>query len=279
MPVSADAIFQAIELNGVAVSMNQRAFTWGRRAAHDIAAVRRIAFPDKATPAAAADPATALRDMIQTRIDYLTQYQNARYAARYAALVDKARTVQAARTPHDTGLTAAVARNYFKLLAYKDEYEVARLYADPAFLQRVTDVFEGDVKLRFHLAPPLLARRDPVTGELQKREYGSWMLNAFRILAKFKALRGTPLDPFGHAEERKEERALARQYAATIEELLAKLTPDNHALAVEIASLPEHIRGFGHVKQRSIESTRRREAELLEAFRNPSAPPVVSAAE
>jgi len=125
----------------------------------------------------------------------------------------------------------------------------------------------------------LLARRDPVTGALQKREYGGWMLNAFRILAKFKALRGTPLDPFGHTEERKEERALAKGYAATIGELLATLTPDNHALAVEIASLPEHIRGFGHVKQRSIDSARRREAELLDAFRNPSASPVVSAAE
>ena len=279
VPVSAEAIAQAIELNGVAVAMNQRAFTWGRRAAHDIAAVRRIAFPDKAASAAAADPAEALRHMIQTRIDYLTQYQSARYAARYAAFVDKVRTAQASRTPHETGLTEAVARNYFKLLAYKDEYEVARLYADPAFLQRLDEVFDGDVKLRFHLAPPLLARRDPVTGELQKREYGGWMLNAFRILAKFKALRGTPLDPFGHTEERKEERALAKGYAATIGELLATLAPDNHALAVEIASLPEHIRGFGHVKQRSIDSARRREAELLDAFRNPSASPVVSAAE
>jgi len=279
VPVSADAIFRAIDLNGVAASMNQRAFTWGRRAAHDIAAVRRIAFPDKAEPATATDPAAALRRMIETRIDYLTQYQSARYAARYAALVDKVRTVQATSTPHDVGLTEAVARYYFKLLAYKDEYEVARLYADPAFLRRVADAFEGDVKLRFHLAPPLLARRDPVTGELQKREYGGWMLNAFRVLAKFKLLRGTPFDPFGHTEERKEERALASRYAATVEELLEKLTPANHALAVEIAKLPEYIRGFGHVKRRSITSTQSREAELLDAFRNPKASPVVSAAE
>jgi indolepyruvate ferredoxin oxidoreductase len=280
VPVSEAAILQAIELNGVAVDMNRRAFTWGRRAAHDPAAVRRIALPDEVPAAKApADPAEALRDMIQTRIDTLTQYQNARYAARYAALVDKVRTVQATRTPQEDGLTEAVARYYFKLLAYKDEYEVARLHADPAFMARLHETFEGDFALRFHLAPPLFAKRDPVSGELQKREYGGWMLTALRILAKFRGLRGTPLDPFGYTQERKDERALIRRYEATIGEVLEKLTPENHALAVEIARLPEHIRGYGHVKQRAIAGVTERGAQLLEAFRNPEAAQRVSAAE
>jgi indolepyruvate ferredoxin oxidoreductase len=279
VPVSEQAILQAIELNGVAVSMNQRAFSWGRRAGHDLAAVRRIALPDRMPAESAADPADRLRNAMQARMDYLTQYQNARYARRYADLVDKARTVQATRTPRDTTLTEAVARYYFKLLAYKDEYEVARLHADPEFMRKIADTFEGDIKLRFHLAPPLLARRDPVSGELLKREYGGWMLNAFRLLAKFKALRGTPLDPFGHTQERKDERALIARYEATVAELLENLTPANQALAAEIASLPEQIRGFGHVKLRAMKRVAAREAELLDAFRNPKPEPAVSAAE
>lgn len=279
VPVAAGSILEAIELNGVAVPMNQRAFLWGRRAAHDIAAVRRIALPGKAAPESTADPAARLRNAIQVRIDYLTQYQNARYAARYAALVDKVRTAQVLKTPRDTGLTEAVARYYFKLLAYKDEYEVARLYADPAFMAQVSGTFEGDFKLRFHLAPPLFARRDPVTGELIKREYGSWMLGAFRLLAKLKPLRGTPFDPFGYTQERKDERALIARYEATVDELLRTLTPANHALAADIAALPERIRGFGHVKLRSMKSVAAREAELLDAFRNPKPAPAVSAAD
>ncbi len=279
VPVSAESILQAIELNGVAVPMNRHAFVWGRRAAHDIAAVRRIALGGKAAPEAPEDPAERLQNMIQVRMDYLTQYQNARYAARYAALVEKVRGVEAAKTPRRTALAEAVARYYFKLLAYKDEYEVARLYADPAFMARVNDAFEGDFKLRFHLAPPLFARRDPVSGELIKQEYGSWMLGSFRLLAKLKGLRGTPFDPFGRTQERKDERQLIARYEEIIEELLASLTPDNHALAVEIASLPERIRGFGHVKLRSMKGVAGQEATLLDSFRHPKPAPAVSAAE
>jgi indolepyruvate ferredoxin oxidoreductase len=279
VPVSDASILQAIELNGVAVDMNRRAFTWGRRAAHDLAAVRRIALPDGAPAKAPADPAAPLLNMIQTRIDYLTQYQNARYAARYAAFVDKVRTAQATRTPREEGLTEAVAHYYFKLLAYKDEYEVARLHADPAFMARLKETFEGDFTLRFHLAPPLFAKRDPVSGELQKREYGGWMLSVFRILTKFKGLRGTPLDPFGYMQERKDERALIKSYEAMVDEVLQSLTPENHALAVEIACLPEHIRGYGHVKQRAMAGVSERTAQLLDAFRNPKTAHTVSAAE
>jgi len=282
VPVTADAILQAIELNGVAVPMNQQAFNWGRRAAHDIAAVRRIAFPEGKDAKAETpdrDPADQLREMIQTRVEYLTQYQSARYARRYTALVDKVRTVQATQTPHDTGLTEAVARYYFKLMAYKDEYEVARLHSDPAFHRKLAETFEGDYTLKFHLAPPLIAKRDPVTGELRKREYGAWLLPVFKQLAKFRMLRGTPLDPFGYTEERKAERAWIAHYAEKIEGLLDTLSPENHGLAVEIACLPEHIRGFGHVKQRSIATVTEREARLLDAYHNPKATPAVSAAE
>ena len=277
--MSEASILRAIELNGVAVSMNRRAFTWGRRAAHDLAAVRRIALPDGAEAKTPATPADALREMIKTRMDYLTQYQSARYAARYAASSTRSAPRRRPQRRHEEGLTEAVARYYFKLLAYKDEYEVARLYADPAFMAQLSEAFDGDFKLRFHLAPPLFARRDPVTGELQKREYGGWMLGVFRFLAKFKGLRGTPIDPFGYTQERKDERALIKTYEAMVDEMLERLTPENHALTVEIASLPEHIRGYGHVKQRSMAAVSERAAQLLEAFRNPKTAHTVSAAE
>jgi indolepyruvate ferredoxin oxidoreductase len=157
-------------------------------------------------------------------------------------------------------------------MAYKDEYEVARLYADTDFLGRVAEQFEGDYRLRFHLAPPLFAERDPATGRLKKREYGPWMFRAMRLLAGLKRLRGTPFDPFGYSTERRTERRLVAEYEARIDELLAGLDAANHAAAVELARLPEQIRGFGHVKEQNLAAARRREAELLAAWRQASAP-------
>ncbi len=279
IPISAEAIFKAIELNGVAVQSNQSAFTWGRRAAHDVAAVQRIAAPNVPEPAEPADPNTRLRTLIEDRIAFLTDYQNAQYAERYTRLVDRVRTVQAVNTPQDQGLTETVARYFFKLLAYKDEYEVARLYTDPGFQDRLNAAFEGDFKLKFHLAPPLLAPKDPVTGELRKREYGPWVFKAFGMLTKLKFLRGTPFDPFGYTQERKTERQLIADYEATIETLLQTLTPENHGLAVEIASIPEQIRGFGHVKDANIACAKTRQDELVAAYRDPQTAAVVSAAE
>ncbi|MDH3702711.1 MAG: indolepyruvate ferredoxin oxidoreductase family protein, partial [Alphaproteobacteria bacterium] len=282
IPISEEAIFQAIELNGIAIPMNQQAFTWGRRAAHDLAAVHRIALPDEVDtkdPANAPDPASVLRDTIEQRVEFLTSYQNARYAARYQKLLDKVRTVQAVRTPHEEGLTAAVARYYFKLMAYKDEYEVARLYTDGAFMDRVKESFTGEFKLKFHLAPPLIARRDKTSGELKKGEYGPWVLKLFDTLAKLKFVRGTPLDIFGYTAERRMERALIREYEATIEDILDSLTPENHHIAVEIASIPEKIRGYGHIKLDSIQRTKDHKSALLEIYRNPEPAAVVSAAE
>jgi indolepyruvate ferredoxin oxidoreductase len=273
VPVSAEALERAIELNAVAVEANRQAFLWGRRAAHDLAAVERAATPIEP----GAEPARTLDEIVARRIDYLTRYQDAAYARRYKDLVVAVQRAESQRVKGAGGLAEAVARYYFKLLAYKDEYEVARLHADPAFLGRVNDAFEGDIKLRFHLAPPLFARPDPNTGEPRKLAYGPWMLPVFRGLARLKRLRGTWLDPFGYGPERRTERRLIADYEATITELLDGLDRDSHALAVEIASLPEHIRGFGPVKQRHLAAARAREAALLQAFRSPE--PARTAAE
>jgi indolepyruvate ferredoxin oxidoreductase len=267
VPISADAINKAIELNGAAVKMNQAAFLWGRRTAVDPAAVERMITPKEQPQATAI--AESLDEAIQRRVEFLTGYQNAGYAAKYAQLVQRVRKEEQARAKGMVGLTEAVARYYFKLLAYKDEYEVARLYADPAFMEKVRAQFDGDYKLHFHLAPPLLSKRNE-KGELIKREYGSWMLPAFKVLAKLRFLRGTALDVFGHTEERRTERQLIADYERIVDELLAKLTPDNHALAVQIASIPEEIRGYGHVKARHLAAAKAKEAKLLETWRTPA---------
>jgi indolepyruvate ferredoxin oxidoreductase len=269
VPVSAEAIDKAIELNGAAVKMNQAAFLWGRRMAVDPAAVERMIAP-KEPAQAPARLSESLDETIQRRVEFLTAYQNEAYARRYQTLVERVRKEEQAKAKGLTGLTEAVARYYFKLMAYKDEYEVARLYADPAFTQKLQAQFEGDYRLHFHLAPPLLAKRDE-KGELVKREYGPWMFTAFKLLAKLRFLRGGALDIFGRTEERRTERALIGEYEKTIDELLAKLSPDNHALAVQIARIPEEIRGFGHVKERHLKAAKEKEAKLLAAFRTPVA--------
>ena len=270
VPVSSDAINKAIELNGAAVKMNQAAFLWGRRAAVDLAALERLIAP-KADVAPATEISRTLEETVARRVNFLTGYQNAAYAEKYRELVEKVKQAEASRTKGLTGLAEAAARYYFKLLAYKDEYEVARLYADPAFMQKIQSQFEGDYKLHFHLAPPLLSKRDPVTGELRKAEYGTWVFTAFKLLAKLRGLRGTAFDIFGYTQERRMERQLIGEYEATIAELIGKLSSDNHALAVKIASIPEEIRGYGHVKERNLGVAKARQADLLAAFRSPEA--------
>ena len=265
IPLSAEAIEQAIAINGVAVEFNCQAFAWGRQAAHDSAVVERLI-----TPVTELKPiATTLEDIVARRVAFLTDYQSAGYAKRYQALVDKVRQQEAEKTPGRSGLAEAVARYYFKLLAYKDEYEVARLYTDGEFLKELERQFEGDYSLEFHLAPPLLGGRDPHTGHLQKRRYGPRMMKVFKLVAKFKRLRGTPLDIFGYSAERRQERQLIKDYQQLLKQLLAGLNQDNHEIAVELASIPEHIRGYGHVKEDHLEKAKARETELLNLFRNP----------
>jgi len=272
VPISAEALEQAIELNGVAVDFNKSAFLWGRRAVADRARVEKAAAP--VTPLRLQEPdiATTLEDIVARRIRSLAAYQNEAYARRYKDFVVKVQRAEADRAKGRGGLAEAVAQYYFKLLAYKDEYEVARLFTNGAFVQRLNDQFEGNFKLKFHLAPPLLAKRDPGTGELIKQEFGPWMMSLFKLLARLRFLRGTAFDIFGYSAERKLERQLIADYETTIGELLGKLTHDNHELAVAIASIPEHIRGYGHVKDEHFEKAKAEEEALLRAFRSPDEP-------
>jgi indolepyruvate ferredoxin oxidoreductase len=251
---------RAIELNGVQVDNNKAAFEWGRRCAHDLAAVQALF---KAAQVIEFVKRPSLADMLAKRVDFLTAYQNAAYAQTYQAFVEKVRATEAPLGK--TLLTEAVARYLFKLMAYKDEYEVARLHTDTGFLDKVNGMFEGDFKLNYHLAPPMIASKND-KGELQKQQFGPWMLGAFKVLARLKGLRGTPLDVFGRTEERRTERALIEEYRASIEEVLTGLSAENHAAAVEIACIPEMIKGYGHVKARHLAAARLQWAALMQAF-------------
>ncbi|HQY28964.1 MAG TPA: indolepyruvate ferredoxin oxidoreductase family protein, partial [Burkholderiaceae bacterium] len=276
------AIERAIELNGVQVAMNRRAFDWGRRLAHDPEGVRRLVPPahplqvvefrrrdDAQAPANPVAAAAALDALVEGRERALVAYQDRAYADRYRRLVDRVREAERERIGVDGGfeLTDAVARYAFKLMAYKDEYEVARLHADPAFVAGIAARFEGDWKLRFHLAPPLLSRVDAKTGRPRKIAFGPWMIGGFRLLAKLKFLRWTAFDPFGRTEERRTERALVTGYEKLVDEIASRLNRGNHAIAVELAGIPEHIRGYGPVKQRHLNEARIRQAQLLAQFR------------
>lgn len=303
VPLSHVALVRAIELNGVSIEQNRRAFELGRHVAvHGAVSTMDAAEGSGKVglPTATAAPhGTAsleaggamssqqdLDELIRHRTHLLTQYQNAAYAERYQRAVETVRKTETALAGGGSSglagsgwqqalpLTLAVASNLAKLMAYKDEYEVARLHSDPAFLQKLREQFDGepgkDYKLNFHLAPPLLARRDH-QGHLIKQSYGPWMLTAFRVMTKFKALRGTALDVFGKTEERRKERQLIEDYFALVEELGTSLRADNLAAAVDLARLPEHIRGYGHVKERSMGLAARRREELLARYRGTAA--------
>jgi indolepyruvate ferredoxin oxidoreductase len=252
VPVSGAALKRAIELNGTAVEANLKAFLWGRRAAHERAAVERYAQPQHHEAA----PRT-VDELIEARTADLTDYQNSAYAQRYRSAVDKWRTATA-------DFCEAVARNYYKLLAIKDEYEVARLYNDPAFRERIGDLFEGDYEIRYHLAPPALSRVDAETGRPTKRAFGPWMGTSFRGLAKLRFLRGTMFDPFGHSEERRAERQLIADYEADLEFALAKNSADNAEAIRALLSWPEHVRGYGVVKTRNIAEAMKQRAAARE---------------
>jgi indolepyruvate ferredoxin oxidoreductase len=268
VPLTEASLMRAIELNGVSVPFNQAAFNWGRTAAHDLASVKRLTTPARVV---AFKRAQTLDELVERRIELLTAYQNAAYAARYKAFVDQVRAAEAKLEGGNRGtrLTEAVARYLYKLMAYKDEYEVARLHTDPAFREKIAGMFEGDFTIKYHLAPPLLAKHDK-EGRAIKQEYGAWMVKAFGVMAKLKGLRGTPFDVFGYSAERKTERALIGQYRDTVASLLPTLSYDKLAQAVAIASIPEDIRGYGHVKARHLASAKAREAQLLAAYHQPA---------
>ena len=282
VPLAAESIEAAIRLNAVAVEANRQAFGWGRLAAHDPARVWKTARPlmvAKAEGEDGDDTPETLDAIVGHRAGFLREYQDEAWAEDYRRAVERVRAAESERTPGRNGLAEAVARNLFRLMSYKDEYEVARLYTSGEFEAGLRRQFGGDFRLRFHLAPPLLARRDPETGELRKREYGGWMFGAFRVLARMRRLRGTRLDLFGRTAERRMERRLIEEYRKTVAGILDRLAPANHEAAVALASVPEGIKGFGHVKERSVEAARRRAARLEREFRATAAPPPAPAAE
>ncbi|MBQ0823975.1 indolepyruvate ferredoxin oxidoreductase family protein [Microvirga sp. HBU67558] len=267
IPLSGAAIEKAIALNGEAVKMNLSAFTWGRRAAAEPELIAAMMSELKA-PTESRKLSETLDEVIERRVAFLTAYQSGRYAGRYRVLVERARAAEERAVPGSTALTDAVARSLFKLMAYKDEYEVARLYTNGHFEKQVASTFEGEnLAYEFHMAPPILAKKDPVTGLPRKMSFGPWMLKAMGALARFRALRGTPLDVFGYTHERRTERQLIREFEGRIEEITAKLDAGNHAVAIALAGIPQKIRGFGHVKERNLTAARAEEADLLAKFR------------
>jgi len=250
IPLKAETIEQAIRLNGTAVDANLKAFRWGRKAAVDPASVDTVL--ESAGVSIADAPTEDLDALIDRRAAFLTDYQDAAYARAYRDRVEAFCKAEAEKLDGSTTISKAVARSLFKLMAYKDEYEVARLWSDPKQLAKITGRFDGDIKLKAHLAPPLFARRDPVTGLLKKEEYGPWAFKIYGVLRRMKGLRGSWADPFGHTAERRKERALIRDYTATIEDLAQRLTPENADRAADIAALPMQIRGYGHIKEKAI---------------------------
>ncbi|MFT5575833.1 MAG: indolepyruvate ferredoxin oxidoreductase [Bermanella sp.] len=264
IPVSADAIDQAIELNAVAVEFNTQAFLWGRRCVVDAQTVRQIS----GTPASHWQPLSELDDIINFRHQHLVKYQNVSYADHYRALVERVRGAEAACEGHgDYALTRTVAEALHKLMAYKDEYEVARLYSDGEFMKQLRETFEGDFKLQFHMAPPLLSKKDPDTGQAKKMQFSAWMMPLFSVLAKFKGLRATRWDIFGYASERRQERAILAQFQSDLDELLKNLSVDNLPVAIELVGLVEKIRGFGYIKEAAIAQYQLRREHLLKTFR------------
>ncbi|MCH2549079.1 MAG: indolepyruvate ferredoxin oxidoreductase family protein [Alphaproteobacteria bacterium] len=278
IPISSKALEEAIELNAVSVELNKKAFFWGRKMVIDPDLVQRAAEPSTPLRLKKPDISENLEEIISRRIKFLTAYQNEDYADRYLELVRKVQNIEGQKTKGRDDLTKAVAKYFFKILAYKDEYEVARLYTNGEFRKNIKDQFEGNYKLQFHLAPPLFSERDPNTGHQIKKEFGSGTLFMFYILSRLKFLRGTKFDPFGYTSERKLERKLVKKYESNIKEILSQLTHENHELAVAIAKIPEHIRGYGHVKHDNYKKAIIEEEAMIRAFRN-SDPSSAQAAE
>jgi indolepyruvate ferredoxin oxidoreductase len=266
IPISVAAIERAIELNGTEVKMNTRAFRLGRLSVADPGALDALM---RAREVKAAAPRIESFDsLISDRRHWLTEYQNEAYANRYEALVRKVAKAERSVAGTEGELAEAVARNYAKLLAYKDEYEVARLMTRKEFFEQLDKTFEGNYRLRLNLAPPLLSRRDPQTGRYKKKEFGSWILTAFKILAPLKVLRGTAFDIFGYSAHRRYERQLISDYEQMIADLLGSLAIENLPTAVELAHLPEIVRGYDVVKEASIEEMKARREELLRDMRS-----------
>lgn len=266
LPVAQESLVQAIELNGTAVEFNLKAFDWGRRAAADLPRLRSLI--DSNSSKAAAQPLSQnLDEVIQRRIATLTEYQNAKLAEKYRARVQQFRDAETRIAGEPGKLTETVARNYFKVLATKDEYEVARLFTNGDFMKKIESQFEGSYKLNFHLAPPIMNNAKPGE-EPQKRSFGPWMMRSFKLLARMKFLRNSVIDPFGYTAERKVEREWLATYEGVLDEVLGRLTAEKMQTAIELANLPDIVRGYGPVKERFLEQAHIQHARLLSAWRN-----------
>jgi len=271
VPISSEAINAAIELNGAGVKMNKEAFLWGRRAALSPSSAERALVAAKPVRESL-QISTSLDEVIERKVKFLTGYQNAAYGERFRALVNRVRDWERAVTPRRDTVARAVANGYFKVLAYKDEYEVARLHSSPEFIESIRQQFEGDFRIAFNLAPPLVAGKDELTGEPRKKEYGAWIFPVFRMLAKLKVLRGTPLDVFGYTAERQMERGLITRYEQTVDEILRHGNSRNYQAAVRAATMVEKVRGYGHVKERNFKSV---DAEWTNAVAQLTKPSVI----
>jgi indolepyruvate ferredoxin oxidoreductase len=274
LPVTPEALERAIEINGVAIPFNKKAFALGRYYAIDPAKIEAAA---GARESVSFKPLSDLGDIVAHRTKLLTAYQDAAYAERYQRLVRCVAAAEQRALPGKSTLAVTVARQFARLMAYKDEYEVARLYADPAFKQQIKEMFEDGASLRYNLAPPLLAQRDPETGHLIKRQFGPWVGRLFQLLSKMKGLRGTPLDIFGYTAERRMERALIDHYEEQMTMVAQRLTAANHAAAVELAGVAAQVRGFGHVKEANVAKARALESRSLERFHAACASPAATA--
>ena len=267
IPVSSASIEEAIQLNGQAVAKNIEAFRAGRLAAHDPKMFDELLAGPGSAPEGIRRLSESLDEMIARRAAFLQDYQDAAYAQRFLDQVEKVRKAESVVAPGKTDLAEAVVRGLFKVMAYKDEYEVARLYSDGSFARQVARQFDGDLKMTFHLAPPLLARTDPRTGAPRKMQFGPWMMSGFKLLAALRGLRGTAFDIFGHTHERRSERKLIGEYEAMAAELTEKLTADNHGAAVAAASVIRSVRGFGHIKARNLAKARGDWEKAMDVFR------------
>jgi len=276
VPLAFESLMEAIEINGTAVEQNKNAFLWGRRAAVNINLVLNLIKPKKKI-SGSRDLSKSIDEVISKREEHLVRYQNQAYADRYLKIINRFRDLEAKIYPENFLLTEAVARGYYKLLAYKDEYEVARLFSDGVFLEKIKKQFSGDFKLSFHLAPPILHRQKNVPNALPtKQQFGSWMLPVMNILAKAKFLRGTKFDLFAYSADRKLDRQLIAGYETLLQQLLEKTTINNYSVAIELANLPDGIRGYGPIRQRYSSQVLIQQSLLLKKFNDSMNQPISS---
>jgi indolepyruvate ferredoxin oxidoreductase len=285
IPLKPESIETAIKNSGVGVEQSLAAFRWGRMAVVDRAFVlaeiaKHAPKVDKPELSAAARAIVEMvgaqgevKRLLEVRVPELIAYQDEAYAKRYAEAIKRVVAAESGKAPGQSALSQAAARFLYKLMAYKDEYEVARLHSDPAFQAQLDAMFPNGYSVKYNLAPPTISKRDPVTGHLIKRQFGSWMRSAFGVLAALKGLRGGGLDFFGKTDERREERQLIENYLKDLEQICAQLTPANHAAAAALASVPDEIRGYGHVKEKAIAEAKQLHAQRWEEFRNPTPQP------